>query len=242
MKIRKLIGLAEQSIKKNSPTILTTCGITGLVTTAYLTGRASYRAARYFSDKDPYMSKRERVEHVWTFYIPAGISGALSVSCIIGAQRVGTRKTAAAQAAFAVSERVFSEYRDRVVEELGEGKEQKIRDEIAQNLVDRSPQPSQEVLVTGPGNVLCLEAFTGRYFTSDMETLRKAQNDINAQVVGHSYAYLDDLYFLIGLEPTSNSSGLGWDSDKQMELEFSTTLTKDGRPCLVISYKHIKTL
>jgi len=98
----------------------------------------------------------------------------------------------------------------------------------------------QGVVVTGPGLTLCHESLTGRYFTSDMETLRKAMNDINAKLNTHDYATLDDFYYLVGLAQTSISGDLGWESDKQMDLIFTATLTPDGRPCLVIDYNYTK--
>ena len=43
---------------------------------------------------------------------------------------------------------------------------------------------------------------------SDMETLRKAQNDVNANVVTDLYVTLDTFYEKIGLQPTSHSGGI----------------------------------
>lgn len=252
MKLRNVIGSVEHGVRSNSTTILSALAASGVVTTAYLTGRATFEAADTILDRDiggllPSHTevkerRKEKIRLVWRLYIPATVAGTATVVCIIGAQRVGSRKTAAAQAAFSLSERAFSEYREKIIEHIGEGKELKLRDELAQDRIDRDQVPSKEVLVTGPGVVLCYEAHTGRYFTSDMETLRKAQNDLNARLVAHVYAYLDDFYDLIDLPQTAHSSNLGWESDRMMELEFSTTLTPDGRPCLVFNYNYTKPL
>jgi hypothetical protein len=160
---------------------------------------------------------------------------------------VEASKTLAAQTAFAVTERAYSEYRNKVIEEFGDGdrdkgerKDQAIRDKIAADRVKENPPP--DILVTGPGNVLCLELFTGRYFASDMETLRQAENKLNAKLLTHDIQTLDDFYWLIGLQPTSYSSEGGWESPRLMELEFSTQLTDDGRPCLTFNYNYIKPL
>ncbi len=75
-----------------------------------------------------------------------------------------------------------------------------------------------------------------------METLRKAQNDINSQVVNQAYVTLEEFYDLVGLPNTSNASNLGWDSDKLMALQFSTVLSEAGEPCLAFDYNYTKPL
>jgi hypothetical protein len=90
--------------------------------------------------------------------------------------------------------------------------------------------------------VLCCELYTRRYFKSDMEALRKAQNDINSKIIHELYVTLDELYNLLGLTSTSVSGNLGWDSDKMLELQFSTVLTENGEPCLAFEYNYLKPL
>jgi hypothetical protein len=50
------------------------------------------------------------------------------------------------------------------------------------------------------------------------------------------YASLSDFYHLIGLPSTSFSDEVGWTSDKLLELEISTVLSEDERPCLSIGF------
>ena len=90
------------------------------------------------------------------------------------------------------------------------------------------------------GTVLCHESYTGRYFECDMETLRKAENEINSRIVKHDRASLNDLYYILGLGATSYSDNVGWDSARLLELEFSTVLSQDGKPCLAFDYNYTK--
>jgi hypothetical protein len=75
-----------------------------------------------------------------------------------------------------------------------------------------------------------------------METLRKAQNDLNAQMIRQDQVSMEEWYYIIGLAPTSYSSDIGWVSDKMMELEFTSVLTEDGRPCLAFTYNYHRVL
>lgn len=237
--LREILARGGKLAADNSPAILTAVGVTGALTTAYLTGKASFKAALILNDNDHYgqADVKEMFQLTWKCYIPAAITAALTISAIIGANRIGTRRAAALAAAYAISERAFEEYKTKIIEKLGPKKEQEARDEIAQDRVDRNPVGSQEIIIAGAGTVLCHEAYTGRYFLSDMETLRKAQNDINAQVLSDSYASLTDFYDLIGLPHTANSDEVGWNSDKLMDLKFSAVISQDGRsPCISIDF------
>lgn len=236
-----LVQRAGKFAADNSPAILTAIGVTGALTTAYLTGKASFKAAELIADEearlDTGLKPKEKVELVWRLYIPAAATGLLTVTCIIGANRIGTRRAAALATAMTISEKAFTEYKDKVVERLGKNKEQAVRDEIAQERVDRTPvSQTREVIIAGGGDVLCFDVFTGRYFKSDMETIKKAQNDVNYQIINNMYASVSDFYNRIGLPPTGYSDEVGWNSDKLMELDISTTMSDDGRPCISINF------
>lgn len=231
-----------KSVKSNSPEILTALGVSGVLTTAYLTGKASFQVAKD-EDADPWASNKEKIKKYWKLYIPPAVSGVVAIGCIIAAQKSNARRTAAAVTAYSVAERAFGEYKEKVVEQIGKGKEQKIRDELTQEKVAKDTSLGQkEVLVLGSGHVLCCELFTRRYFRSDMETLRKAKNDINARIVQEAYITLDDFYDVLGIPHTSHSGNIGWDSNRLMDLEFSTVLSENGEPCLAFDYNYTKPL
>jgi len=185
---------------------------------------------------DPHNGKKENAKLVWTFYIPAGVSGVLTIGCIFGANRLGSRRTIAAQVLLAASERAYSAYRDEVIEELGERKDVAIRDKVAEKLVEAKPPP--EVMIAGTGDVTCCEAFTGRYFSCSMEKLKRVQNELNAKLLRDDYCTLDEFYWLLGLEYTQTSSEVGWKSNKLMALEFTSTTHKE-QPVLVFNYNYV---
>jgi hypothetical protein len=162
----------------------------------------------------------------------------VAIGCIYSGHRASTNRTAAAVGAYSLSERAFSEYRKKVQEEFGESADEKLKASIAQDRV--SKVDTSAPIITGTGTVMCCELLSGRYFASSMEALRKAQNDVNAKIISDRYVNLDEFYECIGLPYTSQSNTYGWDSNKLMELEFSTTLTNDGVPCLAFEYSYLK--
>lgn len=239
MSFSRFVNGVQKTIRDNSPVILTALGVSGVVTTGYLAAKAGWQSQhRVAQDPCDDLTAREKAELVWDLYIPAVTAGVITIGCIVCATHVSSKRVAAAYSILTVSEKAFDEYREKVVEQIGERKEQAVRDEIAQDHISKNPPGN--LVVAGSGSVLCCELFTGRYFNCDMETLRKAANDINAKLVGEMYATLSDFYYLVGLPQTSNSGGIGWESSKLMNLEFSTVMSGDNRPCIAFEYNYTK--
>lgn len=248
-KFAVLAKAAEHFVKDNSPTILTGVGVVGTVGTAVLAGKASWAAGHMVSEQEVIfspdnteattytydrMSNLSRAKLVWKLYIPATACGAATVTSIILANRIGLKKTAALAAAYAITDKAYTEYKDKVVEKFSQKKHEEIKADIAQDHVNRD-QPSATIIV-GTGKVLCKDLYSGRYFESTVETLKKAQNDINYNILHSDYATLTEFYDKIGIEPTSSSDYLGWNTEKQLEIDISTAMTDDGRPVITFDF------
>lgn len=245
MDLKTTASHAEKFLRDNSPAILTGFGVTGVVSTAYLAHQVGfttgYRGAILDDRGDRPLTRREWVRDHWKRYIPAVLSGGATITCIVLATKISNRRTAVITAAYSVSERAFSEYKEKIKEKLGEKKEQGIRDEIAADKIRDSESRQQVVILGGEGDPLCCELHTMRYFHSNMETLRKAANDVNALILRQDYAYLHDFYHFAKIPQTSADYDFGWTSDRLMELEFTSTLFK-GQPCLAFEYNYYKPL
>lgn len=240
VKLRHLEKLAVD----NSPVLLTAIGVAGTIGTAILTHRAATKAERILDVRRSRMdlhqisedTRKERVKVIWKLYIPPVASGAVTVGCIVMANHIGTKRAAAMAAAYTISEKAYTEYREKVVEKIGEGKERKIREDIVRDRVNENPPTEGNVLVVGDGDHLFIEMYTGRYFRSTMENVKKAVNEVNYQINTHGYASVSDFYQHVGLPTTSASDRMGWNSDKLMDVDFQAVLSEDGRPCVGINF------
>lgn len=242
-------------VNENSTTILTGVGVVGTVATAVLTGRASFKAADIiqkdkeerlsaltFPDTDiKVLSKTEKVKLVWPHYIPPVAVGAVTVTSVVMAHRISSKKIAAIAIASTISERALQEYKDKVVEKLGVRKETEIRDDIAQDNVTNN-SPNSQVIIAGSGDVLCFEPLTGRYFNSTIETVKRAENKVNYEIIHYDFCSLSFFFEEIGLPPTDYSDMVGWNVSNRMEVQFSTTMSEDNRPCLVIGFSKIPSM
>lgn len=233
------------SVSKHSPEILTAIGIAGMITTTVLAVKATPKALELIADRkdeeETYeLTPIETVKTAWKPYVPAVVTGAVSIACLIGANSVNARRNAALATAYKLSETAFSEYKSKVVETLGEKKEKVIREHVAQAKVDNQPVSKSEVIIAGNGDVLFLEPVSGRYFTSDIENIRRIINDFNYQMTTgmQEYISLSEWYDAIGLPHTSTSDDLGWNlgRDGLIDTSFAPTVADNGHPCLVLEY------
>ena len=241
--LTKSLSAIKHGLSRYSPAILTGVGIAGMICTTVLAVKATPKALQLieeaknnFENADS-LPVSEVVKATWKCYIPAAITGVFSASCLILSTSVHSRRSAALATAYSISEAAFKEYRDKVVETIGEKKETSIRDAIAKDRLNDNPVSNNEVILTGTGDVLCYEVWSGRYFKSDIEKLRKVENELNREMIRGMYVTLNDFYDLINIPSVKVGDDLGWNVSKStVEMSFSSQLTEDGTPCLVVGF------
>ena len=243
--VTKFIKNAQFVLSKHSPEILTGLGIAGMVTTTVLAVKATPKAmkiceAERLDQVNDYKEEPTKLDYVkacWKCYIPAAVTGTVSIACLVGASSVNVRRNAALATAYKLSETVLSEYREKVVETIGEKKEKTIKDAIAKDHVEKNPVKQNDIVITGKGDTLCCDKLFGRYFKSDIDKLKKIENDLNRRMRNEDYISLNEFYYEVGLDGVDAGDYLGWNIDRgYIELEFSSQLATDGTPCLVVSF------
>ena len=237
---------ARRFMVKNSPIILTVCGVGGLVTTAACAIEATKK-----SDEDliPHVDEElnfyEKFKICWPNYIPMAITGGVSIACIIGSNTVNMRRQAALISAYSMSESMLKEYKDKVIETIGKKKEESIRDSIQEDRIKKNPPKEEDIFITGKGETLCMDAYSGRYFKSDIEHIKKKENEFNADLLRCMALTLNDWYDYLGLEHIKVGDQLGWsifdemgcsDGGNLLEFRHTSHLTEDGIPCLVVDF------
>lgn len=237
-----LINTVKKAAVKHSPEILTGIGIAGMITTTVLAVKATPKALDLIREREDELEVEklpvgEIVKTSWKCYIPATITCALSTACLIGASSVHLKRNAAIAAAYKLSEKALIEYKDAVIETIGEKKEQEVKHKLAEKKLEKDPVSKTEVIVTDKGSALCYDSISGRYFKSDIEAIKRAENVLNKQMLNEMYVSLNDFYDELGLEYTKVGRELGWSvNDGLIEIHFSSQLADDGTPCLVIDY------
>lgn len=250
---------AQVLVSRKSPEILTGLGIAGFITTAVLAVKATPKALRLIEAEKRKQNRKlaneaeknghdsceqiknltplETAKTCWKCYVPAVLTGVTSTACIIGASSVSARRTAALATAYKLSETALTEYKDKVVETIGEKKEKLVRDSIDKDKIDRDPISKKEVIVTKAGDTLCYDSLSGRYFKSDIETIKKAVNELNKRMMSDMYISLNEFYDELELSHTAIGYEIGWNiDDRLIEVDFSSQIAEDGTPCIVVGY------
>ena len=195
----------KMAVSKHSPEILTGLGIAGMITTTVLAVKATPKALELIEDRkdelDIYPTEKlspvETVKATWKCYIPAAVTGVTSIACLIGASSVNYKRNAALTAAYNLSATALKEYKEKVVETVGEKKEKTIRDKVAEEQIKKEPVNQSAIIVSGNGNTRCFDTVTKRRFISDIETIRRIVNDLNARMInGEDYISLSSISIL----------------------------------------------
>lgn len=258
-KLAKFIKNAQTSLIKHSPEILTGIGIAGLITTTVLAVRATPKALELLQDAeiekmdqqvkagkfpeelDSHLTPIEVVKTAWKPYIPAAVTGVLSIGCIVGASSAHTRRNAALATAYKLSETALTEYKEKVVESIGAKKEQNIREKVAKQIVADNPASKNEIIVTGNGDTRFFDPMSGRHFYSTVEKIKRAENELNKRMIHDicGYASLNEFYDALHLPRTDVGEILGWNTDKLIDMGISAQVDDDGQPSIVLDY-HVR--
>lgn len=246
VKPARILKSVSHMTREHTPEIMTGIGLAGMILTTVMAVRATPKALKLLSEKkqelgSDSLSTKDTVKTAWKCYIPAVLVGTASAACIVGGSSVNLRRNAALATAYTLSETALSEYQQKVIETIGEKKEEEIHDSIAKDKLAANPLSGIDIYDTGNGKSLCFDPFTGRPFYSDFEFLRQCVNDLNRQMISEYCVSLNDYYNAINLKPIDPKIGdsLGWNTDKgYIELRLSSQLTDDNRPCMVVGFKY----
>ena len=241
--LTKAVKSIKGVLERHAPEILTGIGVAGMVTTTILAVKATPKACLLINDRKDELeveklSATELVKTTWKCYIPAIMTCGVSIACLVGASSVNFKRNAALATAYKLSEAALSEYKDAVIETIGEKKEQSVRDKVAEERLKKNPVSKSEVIVTGNGTTLCYDPVGNSYFKSSIQQIESAKNKLNARMLSENYVSLNDFYDELGIGPTKLGDDLGWDiyKDGLIDIAFSSRLAEDGTPCLVMDY------
>lgn len=246
MNISDLTKSLRRKVNDNGPEILMGIGIAGMFTSTMLAVKATPKVYEMIKkenelreriDCETELTKKEIVQMSWKSYLPSAISFGVSAACLIGANSVKTKRNALLASAYTISERALLEYKDKVIEVVGDEKEREIRDAVSRDRIKKDPVDEGAIIFTGSGDVLCYEPVSGRYFKSDVNKIRKAENEMNHYII-QDMSYSFNMWCSdLGLPSNKVGNDIGWNVDDGMvELYFSSQLTDDQEPCLVINY------
>ena len=236
------MGKFRKALAKRSPAILTGIGLGGIILTAIFAGSDTLKAKKLLDKRKEELKveklpKKEIVKTAWKCYIPTAISAFASGACILGASKINHKRNAALAAAYSLSETALMDYKSKVLETVGEKKEQIIEESVAKEKLSRIPLDRNEIYFTNKGDTLFLDALSGRYFKHDIQQLHKIENELNKRLRDEMYISLNEFYYEVGLPTIRLGDDIGWNIDKgYIDFQLCAQLTEDEQPCVVLDY------
>lgn len=248
------------TIRKKSPEILTGMGIGLGFCTVGLAVKATPRALMLIEEKKREINRdileeakangHEICNHVdkltpvdtvkvaWKCYIPAATTGVASIVCLVSANSISARRNAALLAAYTISETALKDYRNKVVEVVGEKKEREVQDAVAIERFQRDPVENKEIVITNKGKTRCYDVLTGRYFESDIDSINRAVNEYNRELITQPYMSLNEFYEKLELPDVELGNYVGWRVDWGLvEVRFTSKICEtDNVPYAIMSF------
>ena len=235
---------AKMNISKQKPLIMTTIGIMGSIGALYSAFKVAPKAKEILNkieNNKPEGEKKtttlwKKTKAIAPIVWPVVVMEGVSIGCSVGSYKMSTKRLSALATAYAISERRFSDYKDEVIKQIGKNKEKKIHDEAIANELQKHPISNTNEIIMLPGKTLCYDGWTGRYFYSDMETLRSIENNLKDRLRDEMYISLNDLYYELDIAPTEVGDEMGWNVDNPISFSFSSNIAPNNEPCLIVDY------
>lgn len=223
----------------HSPEILTAVSCVGTVATAYLSGRAALRIDEKLKlaeeIKGEPLDTKEKVVCAWEECILPGAAIGVSIGAAILSHRTSSQRYATLLAAYTAGQKLLGEERGKLAKLIGMDPQKVLP--APSTVLDEVPNFDKMIIDTGKGKTICYDPMTGRYFYSDPEAIRAAQNDVLEQIHGDWSATLNEFYAALGLDSVKLGDDLGWNVNNLIRLRFDSSLLSNGTPILVMDYE-----
>ena len=256
-KLMNVYNGVKGKVEKHSPEILMGVGVAGVITTTVMACRATMKlddilveAAetrekikevaenpayedKYTEEdakKDLVINYTQTAVKVAKLYAPAVAVGVISVGCLLGSHDILRKRNAALSAAYLTVDKSFKEYKQRVIDRVGEEVEKEIRygikaEEIIETVTDEEGNEttvSETVKTMNP----TLYSDYARFFDEaspcwqndpeyNLMFLRAQQQYANDLLRAKGRLFLNDVYEMLGLEKSKAGQIVGWVYDRE---------------------------
>jgi hypothetical protein len=244
VRLSNFIDGFQQGVTKHAPELLIGLGVSGMFASIGLAIHATPKAMKSIEKRKEELgveelSRTEVLKTTWKHYVSTALTATSSAIFIFGANSAHVRRNAALATAYKVSETALAEYREKVIESMGDRKDLAIRDMIAKKHIEENPSKGREVIVTEKGNTLCYDHLSGRYFKSDIDQIQRVVNKLNRDMTYNigGYVSLNDFYDELEIPRTKLGDDIGWNLDHGLiDIHFGAQIADDGTPCIVLDY------
>lgn len=246
-----LLRQVQLFCKRNASTILTVTGGVGVVATTVMAVKATPKALKRIEEakeeKGEELTKMETVAVSIKPYIPAIVTGTATIACIFGANALNKRQQASLMSAYALVNRSFKEYKNKLKELYGE----ETHNEIVNSIMIEKADEDMGVTAANFCTVcdlsleendgepkLFYDEHSGRYFEATIERVLQAEYHLNRNYILRGYSYLNEFYEFLGISETDYGAVLGWtptdEGEYWIDFNHRKTVMDDGLEVYII--------
>lgn len=247
-KVTAKVGRQVLTAQKHSPVMLFGIGIIGVGTTAVLACRATLKMSEILQEGEELLQKVEETTEdvkedneakgkakfavkfqvaikVAKLYAPAIAVGVVSVGALTGSHVILHRRNAGLAAAYAIADKSFKDYRNRVIEEHGAEKDLEYRfGTTEREIVEEGPNGPETRILKGVDQDALKNNTEWTYARVYDETndnwsniplqnqfrITMVQNQANDMLRLNKVVFLNDVYDMLGFSRTSAGQQVGW--------------------------------
>lgn len=244
------MGNFTKWLSKNAPTILSNIACIGVAVTAWLSGKGAVKAEQtkkeWTEEKHEELTKFEKVQATIHSSIPAIISGAITIGCIIASGKISANQIATITGAAAVTAKQFSDYKRNNIAENGIKAHQKVEEAIvlekakntrisAESFCDITSLSVSDTLET---EHVFYDSITEQRFVSTLSKVLEAEYHLNRNfTLGHPEVDVDMWCDFLGISHVESADIMGWalcDDYTWIDFNHTKAVLEDGIECIII--------
>ena len=242
--ICKLTNDVARLATKKSPEILAGAGIACFIFGTVSAIKSTPKAVKDLEEKKEELQVeelpiKETAKIVAVDYWPTLTSTASGIIFVAASVHTSNKRYLSLGASYEMVKDLAYTYREKVIETIGEKKEQKIRDEIAQDKLDKDIIPQQVVISNEKS--LFKDGLTGQFFREDVNKVKNVFIEMANRELANNYISEEEVLYALGLNVPESAKGKGWslvDQGKALTMSLSSCVAHQygDQPCLVINY------
>lgn len=247
MKIGNLFNVFKpvmKQIEKHDRTILTAVTVVSTLYAVYRAAKDGPKFKKILEEcKEDGCTTFETAKRLAPAAVPTAAATAVAVGSALCMNKVCSDTINGLSSALGLAQAAKTEIIEHTEKIAGPETAQKIKESVAKSHVNADLPGGgtagiNNIVVTGHGNDVFYDDFSGRWFYSDINFIKKAVNDLNYQLINDMFVGLEEFYAYLDLPPIGASRFLGWNVDYgTIELDFTADLDETGKPYTVMMFK-----
>lgn len=184
--------------------------------------------------------KKQGTQELLKLSVPTAVCAIGTIGCAMASLKASGKKIAGLSFAYGTTRELLRDYQAEVREEVGEAKEQKIRDRVKERrMVDPDREFTELPRLANTGDYIIFDETCNYRFESNGLAITAALQRITAKLQsGQSdWIPINDFYFEVSGKTVSMGDQIGWSvDDAPIECYYKGVLDDNDRPMAAILY------